>query len=202
MSDSFNSLGFLLPCEIIGIIIELCDQPSRIALGNCNKNFRKLVWFSGFWKDKLSIYKTDDLSCHLLRQRKVFAKIKTLCFGPRCKGLGPLMLSFISQMAPNLTHIDMSQVSDKLFLFGFHVIPTIRINPFWNDAYYNDVKKLFQRLLTLKINLCNYSLGLYMLLDRYKYLCPNLKIAVVIDETRIHHSTPISQYSIMQYIHV
>ncbi len=190
-----------LPKEMYGMIIERCNQKSRVNLGRCNQDFRRIVWYSGLWKDTLTVYLTDNLSYHLLKNRKIFSKIHTLKFGPNCQGLRPMMLAFIAKMTPNVSSIDISEVTDKLFLFGFHVIPTIQTNPFWHDSNLGvtDIKKLLQRLKHLKINLQNYSLGLYMLLDHHKSQCATLNIEVTIKNGRIHHSTPMNQYSIMQF---
>jgi hypothetical protein len=191
----------ILPNEILAHIISFCSQSSRVKLSQCNREMRRLIWFSGLWNDEITIYDTTDFSRTLIKYRQTFSKIQKMSFGPNCSGLRPAILQTITRMMPCLKCIHLDKVKDKLFLFGFH-ITSHRTLPFFNtDENYNfkDIRKFLERLQELRVALRNYSLGLYILLDRYKNYCPTLRIQTVVSDG-IHDTTPLEQHSIMRFM--
>ena len=109
------------------------------------------------------------------------------------------MLSTITHMVPRLKSIHMDQVKDKLFLFGFHIRRFFGMDDNYVDNT-KDIRSLLERLKELRVALSNYSLGLYMLIDRYKYCCPTLRIQTVVKTGLIHDTTPLEQHSIMPFM--
>lgn len=197
-----------LPKEIMTIICaQYCTQTSRVMLSSCNRILRQILWDPVYWNKDVTIACADDLILVILRHRKLFAMAECLRFGPRCQGLRPSMLAFIAKKMPKLKMIDISRVyDDKLFLFGFHVFAAENFcrNPYWYESkeMLDAIKRMLQSLRCLRINLVNYSLGLYMLLDRFKNLCPALDIRVSLSEEKNvwHKCTPRNQYSIYRFM--
>lgn len=195
--------GSIMPNEILAHIISFCSQSSRVKMSQSSREMRRLIWFSGLWNDEITIYDTTNFSRTLIKYRQTFSKIQKISFGPNCSGLRPAILPTITHMMPCLKCIHVDQVKDKLFLFGFH-ITSRRSIPFFNtDENYNfkDIRKFLERLQELRVALGNYSLGLYILLDRYKNYCPTLRIQTVVEDGRaIHDTTPLEQHSIMRFM--
>jgi hypothetical protein len=214
VSESDDDLD-KMPLEILSHIIFFCSQPTKLALGRCARYLRRLIWFSGhvLWKE-ITIYDTTNFSYILIKYRAIFSKIEKIVFGPECHSLRPTMLSVLYRMMPSLLSIYIDQVRDKFFLFGFHV----NSNPISRNPYYwinslnvddesvnnlKDIRKLLQRLKEIRINIHNYSLGLYMLIDKFKDQCPYLSIQTVVPSpipNRMHISWPMFQHSIMPFM--
>jgi len=198
-----------MPNDVIAHILLFCSQPTKVGMSKCNRELRRLVWFSGLWNDEITVYDTNNFSHTLVKYRQTFAKIQKISFGPDCSGLRPAMLSTITHMVPRLKSIHMDQVKDKLFLFGFHIKRFSGTDDNYkrffgmDDNYVDntkDIRKLLERLKELRVALSNYSLGLYMLIDRYKYCCPTLRIQTVVGAGLVHDTTPLEQHSIMPFM--
>lgn len=201
---SYGGLFSLLPKDLMVLISrDYLTQSDRVALASSTRMMRRLLWTPEYWGTRMEIHSTrDSLSWIMLRHRHLFDAIKTLEFGEHCNGLRPEVLTFISRKMPKLRSIDISRVMhDKLFLFGFHVLASDNLHrSHWYAYQIKHIESLLSRLERVSVNVENYSLGLYMLLDHFKRCCNNLTLSVKLNDTTEKCCTPLNQNSILRYI--
>lgn len=197
---------YCLPPELWRMIIEdYLPQQAKLKLAETSSDMRHRVLFAGNWGDSLTICNVENLPFYLVRYAVLFAGIKRLFFGKHAKGIRPGMLAILSRLTPKLSEICIARVaSDNQFLFGYHVFPTHSLSRSANhineaeleSSCLYELRYLFTKLTRLRIHIRNYSLGLYMLIDRFKHDCPNLVLEVVVDEQgTVRRSTALNQFS-------